>query len=248
MQTDHRPWPVPPEHWRMKQTCRDLLFAHWPIAAEALAPFIPRSLQLDVYEGQAWIGIVPFDISGMRLRYLPEVPFASAFAEINVRTYVTIDEKPGVYFFCLDAAHFLAAKAARLIYRLPYYYAGIEIGRGDGWIRFRSERKWTAEPFRFEAAYRPVSEPYRSKKGDLDHWLTERYCLYTHHKDRLYRCNILHEPWPLQHAEAEIGSTTIVRLPGVELPDVRPLFHFAERLDMLMWGLEEVGNKTLLYK
>ncbi|MFC5700749.1 YqjF family protein [Cohnella faecalis] len=242
MRTDHRPWPIPSKPWRMKQVWHRLLFAHWPVAADVLAPLIPGKLKLDLFEGQAWIGVVPFHMSGIRLRGLPPVPFTSSFAEINVRTYVTNGHASGVYFFSLDAAHLLAVKAARQFYHLPYYYAEIGMNKENEEILFRSNRIGADDKFQFEGKYRPISEPFVSQKGTLDYWLTERYCLYSHHKDRLFRCDILHEPWMLQHAEAEIFTNTLGNRAGVRLPPTQPLLHYSERLDVLTWGLEEVKS------
>ena len=225
----------------MKQTWHHLLFAHWPVAAEELEPLVPNPLQLDVFQGKAWIGVVPFDMSGIRLKHLPEIPFASRFAEINVRTYVTIDHKPGVYFFSLDATNWLAVQAARLLYRLPYFYAEIEIKKQEGWIYYRSNRRGGKQPFAFEGKYRPASKPFQSRQGSLEHWLTERYCFYTCHQNRLYRCDILHEPWMLQQAEAEIADHSIVKCAGIEPANVQPLLHYSERKEVLIRGLDEVN-------
>jgi uncharacterized protein YqjF (DUF2071 family) len=240
MRTDHRPWPIPSKPWRMKQTWHDLLFAHWPIAIEDLERWIPNSLKIDLYDDQAWLGIVPFHMSGIRLRNLPEIPFTSKFAEINVRTYVTINNKPGVYFFSLDAANRFAVKAAKFFYHLPYFYADIEWTKHNEKIYYRSNRQGTADNFLFEGNYSPTSAPFTSRQGTLEHWLTERYCLYSHHKDRLFRCDILHEPWSLQHAEADITNHSIVNREGIALPNTPPLLHYSERIDVLTWGLEVV--------
>src|SRR5262245_10075958 len=123
--TEHRPWPLPGRPWVMAMRWHDLLFAHWPVDPAVLRPLIPASLQIDTYDGQAWIGVVPFRMTGVRPRFVPPLPGLSAFAEINVRTYVTIEQKPGVWFFSLDAANRLAVWAARLSYHLPYCFARI---------------------------------------------------------------------------------------------------------------------------
>ncbi|QJD83203.1 YqjF family protein [Cohnella herbarum] len=242
MRSDHRPWPVPSKPWRMKQIWHNLLFAHWPIAVEKLRPFIPSPLKLDVHEGQAWIGVIPFRMSGIRLRYLPPIPLTSKFAEINVRTYVTIDDKPGVYFFSLDATHLLAVKGAKALYHLPYYWADIKVNDLNGTFMYESKRRGTGENALFHGIYKPVSTPYATQKGALDHWLTERYCLYSSYGDRIFRCEILHHPWPLQHAEAEIYANTMTAGYGIQLPAGPPILHYSERLEVLTWGLEEVKH------
>jgi len=239
---DHRPWPMPARSWRMKQVWQHVLFAHWPIAAEQLEPWLPTGMKLDLYEGQAWVGVVPFTMSGICLRFLPEVPFTSRFAEINVRTYVTINGKPGVFFFSLDAANLFAVKAARLFYHLPYYFAAFELRHDDAWIHYRSKRKQVAN-FEFTGKYRPTSPHFFAEKGTLEHWFTERYCLYTSHKERLFCCEIHHDPWPLQLAEAEIDTNTMVPIDRFDPHSLRPLLHYSERLDVLTWGIEEVCNQ-----
>ena len=117
---NHRPWPVPQKPWVMRQVWHDLVFAHWPVSVDQLRPLIPPGLQIDTYDGQAWIGVVPFRMSGIRPRLLPAVPWLSAFPELNVRTYVVADDKPGVWFFSLEAANLVAVTIARWWYCLLY--------------------------------------------------------------------------------------------------------------------------------
>jgi len=247
MRIDHRPWPIPSSPWLMRQVWSQLLFAHWPVPADQLRSLVPPGLELDLYKGQAWIGIVPFYMSGIRAHYLPPIPGTSNFGEINVRTYVTSESKAGVYFFSLDAANSLAVLSARMFFHLPYYRAAITVGSNNGWTTFRSERLRTGareggegRSFLFDGQYRPTSAPFMAEQESLEYWLTERYCLYTEHADRLYRCNINHEPWQLQHAEAEIAINTMVDRRRLELPSTAPLLHYAERLEAVTWGLERV--------
>ncbi|TGK62364.1 DUF2071 domain-containing protein [Leptospira wolffii] len=240
MRSDHRPWKAPLSPWRMKQVWEDLLFTHWPVPVSVLRPLVPKQLEIDTYQGQTWIGVVPFHMSGIRMHYLPEIPFTSRFAEINVRVYVALDGKPGVYFFSLDAANYLAVKVARAFYHLPYYYAKFNILSDKNRIHYDSSRYPLSDRFRFLGEYGPESDVYRAEKGSLEYWLTERYCLYSNRKDRIYRCEILHEPWPLQKASAEIRTNTMVDLPGFRLPDTSPLLHFSKRIEVLTWGLERV--------
>jgi uncharacterized protein len=243
MRTDHRPWPIPNKPWRMRQSWHQLLFAHWPVEAESVRQFIPPPLQLDVYEGQAWIGILPFHASGIRLRGLPPIPLASAMAEVNVRTYVTLEGKPGVFFFSLDATNWLAVHGAKRLYHLPYYWADIDVRTSFNGIDFHSVRHGVeGDSYQLYCQYRPVSDPAVSEKGTLEYWLTERYCLYSTHKSSQYRCNILHQPWLLQRAEAVFHQNTMLQLPGVTLPYEPALLHYAERQDVVIWGLEKCGR------
>lgn len=202
--------------------------------------FNVKQLELDTFEGQAWIGVVPFTMDGIRIRGLPLIPFASAFAEINVRTYVKVGNKTGVFFFSLDAAHRPAVVAARTFFHLPYYYATIDSDKTDDQtIRYSSERKdERGNTARFAAEYRPVSEVFHAERGTFDYWLSERYCLYTmDRRGDLLRGDIHHEPWPLQRAEAEISMNTMIEAAGPAQPAGAPVLHYAERLQVLLWRL-----------
>src|SRR3954463_10617394 len=137
--TDHRPWPIPKTPWIMAQVWRDLLFAHWEIAPDILRPFIPRQLELDTYEGKAWISITPFHMS-LRFRGLPVLPGFARLPELNFRTYVVGGDKPGIYFFSLDIASFAAVAGARLVYHLPYFRARMHIRKYRDRIRYSSQR------------------------------------------------------------------------------------------------------------
>ena len=128
----HRPWPLPGGQWFMTQSWHDLLFAHWPVDARVLQERLPAGLLLDTFDGQAWIGIVPFRMTNVAPRGVPPVPFVSEFLELNVRTYVTLQGKPGVFFFSLDAGRLLAVLGARAMFRLPYFAASMRVTRsGD---------------------------------------------------------------------------------------------------------------------
>jgi uncharacterized protein YqjF (DUF2071 family) len=234
---DHRPWPLPRGPWIMRQTWHDLLFAHWPLPPGLLRSLVPPSLPLDTFDGTAWLGVVPFHMSGVTPRGVPAFPVLSAFPELNVRTYVTMDDMPGVLFFSLDAASRLAVEAARLTYRLPYFHAAMSAAAdGDG-IRYASRRlDRRGAPAELRARYAPVGPVSRSAAGSLDHFLTERYCLYAPTPEgRLYRAEIHHAPWPLQRAEASLEVNTMAAAQGIELPAVAPLLHFGRRLDVFVW-------------
>lgn len=243
MRTDHRPWPIPVRSWKMKQIWNRLLFAHWPIEPDAVRRLIPNGLELDTYEGKAWLGIVPFHMSGARFKYMPPVPFASEFPELNVRTYVTANDKPGVTFFSMDTTPLLVVKGAKWLLHLPYCWADIAWNVREDRVHFQSERRNARGGYLFRATYRPVSSAYRAESATLAHWLTERYCLYIPHGERLYRCEIHHEPWALHDAEGAIYTNTMVEPLGLKLPVKEPLLHYSERQEAVVWGLEEVRLK-----
>lgn len=223
----------------MEQVWHDLLFAHWPLPSETLRPLVPRQLPLDTYDGQCWIGVVPFWMSGVRLRGIPPLPGLSTFPELNVRTYVSLEGKSGVYFFSLDAASRLAVRAARFLYHLPYFYADMKVNVSDGEIVYRSARR--GADAELSARYAPTSIVELREPGTLAHWLVERYCLYTIHSGQTYRCDIHHAPWPLQDASAQIRTNSMAAGAGITLPDTPPVLHFSKRQDVLIWPLQKVG-------
>jgi uncharacterized protein YqjF (DUF2071 family) len=229
----------------MSMTWHDLLFAHWPVAVEKLRKLIPGSLQVDTFDGEAWIGLVPFGMSHVRHRWLPAIPGTSRFPELNVRTYVTVDDKPGVWFFSLDAANRLAVFAARRLFHLPYLNArmSLECDREDR-VTYHSERTHRgAVGAELHGSYRPTSPAYSTKEGQLDHWLTARYCLYSaDRRGRLYRGEIDHPSWPLQEAEAEFREESMIEPLGITRADRPPLLHFVKRLDVVAWTLEPVAG------
>jgi uncharacterized protein YqjF (DUF2071 family) len=238
--TDHRPWPLPARPWVMAMRWHDLAFLHWPLEPGVLRPLIPPALELDTYDGKAWIGVVPFRMTGVRPRFVPSLPGLSAFGEINVRTYVTAGGKPGVWFFSLDAANRPAVWTARWAFYLPYYFAWISVQEAGGRIAYQSTRRHSCDaPAQFAADYGSTGPPYQAPRGSIDHWLTERYCLYAVDGwGRIFRGDIHHQPWPLQPAVVEIQVNTMTAPLGIELPSVQPLVQFARRLDVIAWRLE----------
>jgi uncharacterized protein len=245
--TAHRPWPMPSSPWVMTQTWHDLLFAHWPVDATVLRAKIPAQFELDIFDGQAWIGVVPFHMSNVSPRGVPSLPWISAFPELNVRTYVRGGGDPGVYFFSLDAANPVAVAIARTMFRLPYFSADMQVEAREGWIDYTSRRAGNSvSAAEFVGRYRPVTEPAPPLAATLEYFLTERYCLFTvDASSRAYRCDIHHPPWPLQRAQAEIVINTMATAAGVQLPATAPLLHFSKRQDMVGWPLkrEKVEGK-----
>lgn len=242
--TAHRPWPMPRGPWLMTQTWRDLLFAHWPADPGALRPLVPRPFALDLHDGRAWISVVPFAMSNVAPRCLPALPWLSAFPELNVRTYVTVGGKPGVYFFSLDASNPVAVRIARRVARLPYFRAAMSCVREDGWIRYRSTRKSGGAPARFEARYRPLGPEQPPPAGTLEYFLTERYRLYTTGPSgTAFSLDIHHPPWPLQAAEAEIQVNTMAEAAALPPLAGPPLLHFSRRQDVVTWGLEPLESR-----
>jgi hypothetical protein len=229
----------------MAQRWTDLLFAHWRVDADLLRRVVPRSLPLDAFVNETWISIAAFYLSGLRSRWLPPLPVISEFPELNVRTYVTLGGKPGVYFFSLDAGSALAVAAARATYFLPYFRASMDIrARADGTLEYRSRRTdRRGRPAEFSARYRPTGPISLAKPGTLDHWLTERYCLYAVDRaGHVRRADIHHRRWPLQPVDAEIDVNTMASAAGLELPGEAPRVSFASRLDVAVWAPVDVDS------
>jgi uncharacterized protein YqjF (DUF2071 family) len=242
--TAHRPWPLPEEPWLMTQSWHDVLFAHWPVDTRELRDLVPAELPLDLFEGRAYAGVVPFDMTNVAPRFVPALPLVSAFPELNVRTYVKLGDKPGVYFFSLDAESLLAVTTARALLGLPYFHAAMDVRRSGEWVHYSSSRATSssgAPAVEFTGRYRPLGEPHAPVAGTLEHFLTERYCLYTVRHSRVHRLEIHHPPWPLQLAEAVIERNTMAAAAGITLPASAPLLHYAKRQDMVAFSMKTVA-------
>jgi uncharacterized protein YqjF (DUF2071 family) len=247
--TAHRPWPLQDAPWVMSQSWRTQLFAHWPVQPQVVRALVPAELDVDVFHGNAWLGVTPFRLAELRVGPLPQLPIASDFPELNVRTYVTHRGKPGVYFFSLDAASHLAVLGARFTFGLPYYHARmiLEIGQ-DGWARFESHRLENP-PADFIVRYQARGAPFNAIPGSFAYFVAERYALYTVPKEgRVMRGDIHHLPWRLQEAVCEIARNTmphISELPG--LPP--PAMHYSTRQDALIWApilAEDVTESSMI--
>jgi len=216
----------------MAQTWEDLLFAHYRLPVELLRPLVPKDLDVQQHSGSGWLGVTPFVISGLRARGLLPLPLLSSFREVNVRTYVTRDDRPGIWFFSLDASSRLAVEAARRLYRLPYFRADISVRRRGEEIAYDCSR---GEGKVFSATYGPSDDAFHAETGTLEHFLTERYCLYAEHSGELFRAEIHHRPWQLQPAHARIDLNS---MPPLKVAESEPLVHFSARQDVLIWSLE----------
>jgi uncharacterized protein YqjF (DUF2071 family) len=225
----------------MHQSWGKLLFMHWAIDAGLLRPLIPAGLEIDTYNGKAWIGVVPFTMWDIRAlpSFLPAVPKLSAMHELNVRTYVHHNGTPGVWFFSLDCNSSTAVFGARTFYYLPYYNAELTLEQTNTKIDYSLKR--TDKPRAiFDATWNigpplPVSEP-----DSLEFFLTERYCLYSEHKGRIHQARIHHQPWPLQTASLDSYSSTMLDVLGLPEPTAAPILHYAEEISADIWSLHKV--------
>jgi uncharacterized protein YqjF (DUF2071 family) len=233
---DYRPWPIPKRPWIMVQVWRDLLFTHWSLSPAAIRRLVPEHLALDTFDGRAWISITPFHMS-LRMRGLPPLPGMFDFPELNCRTYVTLEGRPGIYFFSLDTANRAAVWGARTFYHVPYFHAQMRVEKDAESISYSSVRGRA----RWRARYAPTSGVRHAQPGSLDYFLAERYCLYTLWKGRTYRGDIHHVPWPLQDASVTIEENTVAEAAGIQVPAAPSAVAFARELKVLLWNLERVG-------
>jgi len=231
--TSHRPWPLPKSPWIMKQQWRDLLFLHWPVDASEIRSLIPDGLELDLFDGKAWLGVVPFNMRGVTARGCPAPKSLCDFPEINLRTYVTKDGKPGVWFFSLDVSSPLAVWAARTLFHLPYFKAEVSCSCEEGIVSYDHRRG----ALKFKANYRPL-DLFTAEPDSFEHWSTSRYCLYCQgKKGQLYRGNIHHGPWPLQRAELTFEENTF--LDGFPVGEMHPSVLFSKALDVVVFPMEK---------
>jgi uncharacterized protein YqjF (DUF2071 family) len=231
----------------LAQTWRRLAFLHWRLPASALRPLVPAVLELETFDGSAWLGIVPFEMAWVRPRWLPPVPGLSFFPELNVRTYVRHADRPGVWFLSLDAGSRIAVRAARRFFHLPYFDADMRLdGSSDDGASLRSTRTdERAPPAAFDATWRPIGDRMRGKPGGLEHFLTERYCLYaTDAHGRLLRADVHHEPWTLRPAACDIRVNTLFDAHGLAPSPEAPLLHVADAVTVPTWLLESVDTAT----
>jgi len=234
----------PPSGWPlMYQTWDKLLFLHWPVERESLRRLIPSGLEVDTWEGTAWVGVTPFTITSARLPLSPAVPFLSTSHELNVRTYVHRDGIPGVWFLSLDASNALAVWGARIGYSLPYVQSTMELRCDEERVNFHSVRADRGPvPAEFHAAWRLGEQLPEAQLGTLDYFLIERYCLYSCDGERLYRARIFHRPWPLRSAQVERLSSSMVVSHGLTVVDSKPVVHAqAAALKVQIWPPVAIG-------
>ncbi|WP_424951187.1 YqjF family protein [Deinococcus sp.] len=233
--------PTPTRPWALHMRWLELCFMHWAVDAATLSERLPTGVELDTYQGRAYLGVVPFRMEGIRPRLAPSVPGLSAFPELNLRTYVKVNGVPGVWFFSLDAAQKVGVRLARTFFHLPYMDARMWMrrratkGRGEV-MEYASLRTHAGEaPARFAAAYRPVGEVFTARPGSLEDWLTARSVLYSaDRRGQVFRGDIHHVPWPLQRAEADIRVNTMAEQIGMALKG-EPHLLYSERLDVRAW-------------
>ncbi|MCR2821695.1 YqjF family protein [Lederbergia panacisoli] len=243
--TKHRPYPLPSKPWIMKQRWSDVLFTHWPIEPEKLKPFIPSPIEIDTFDGFAWLGVIVFKIDGIYPRGFPPISIRSAFPEINLRTYVKLNGKPGIYFLSLDVDDWTSYTLAKRWLHVPYYPADISFQQKGQSIHFESIRK-KHTPIMCKGSYTPISEIFYAENMTLDHFLTERYCFFSHDlKSNIYCLDIHHHQWPLQKADADISTHDLFKTFNLKLADLHPIIHYSQGVEALIWNIKKMNIKVL---
>lgn len=229
----------PDEEESGTQVWKDLLFVHWSVPRDAMRAVVPAPLELDEHDGRCWVGAVPFKMRDIRTSWMPRVAGLD-FLETNLRTYVTYGDRPGVYFFSLEASSWLAVKVARAVWKLPYFYATMS-EHSDGDLRsYTSVRREGGR--RFHARFRVGEELGPSKPGTFEHFLLERYLLFSMQGDAVLEGQVHHAPYPAYRAEVLELDEQLVEAAGLPptegLPEVA---HFSPGVDVSVYGPWPVG-------
>lgn len=239
----------PPRPAIMRMNWRYLLFLHWPVPADQLRALIPPQLELDLFEGTAYVGLVPFTMTGVRPVGVPPVPGLSSFHETNVRTYVRLgDRDPGVWFFSLDAANGIAVKLARSLFHLPYHYARMllehELRSGPDSplsILYAGVRRWPGPlPGSYAIRATPRGTVQPASAATLEHFLVERYLLYSIRKNQLYQGRVHHTPYPLQPAKLLSLDESLLAAVGLDRPTTTPIAHFSVGVNVQVFPLQRI--------
>jgi uncharacterized protein YqjF (DUF2071 family) len=250
VRTSGRPRPLPPGRWALTQRWNDLLFAHWPVPPVDLAERLPEGLQIDTFEGSAWLSVTPFWTDRIKIRGVPPLPGLRCFPELSLRTYVREQRTglPGIYTFSLEVGSLLALLVGRTAQHLPCHWADMRVEqRGEREISYFSRRRLTASPVIFQARYRglgPTRKTAEWRAGSLEYFLLERSCQFTsNHAGLTQRANLHYVSWPLEAAEAQIEQNGLAEAIGIHLPLQPPVMHYSRRMAVYIWPAELVRAK-----
>ncbi len=247
IRTSHRPRQLPLGRWAMTQRWNDMLFAHWPVPAQTLAEKLPDELQVDTFQGSAWLGVAPFWMDRMKIRGVPPIPGARSFPALSLRTYVR-DQRtgvPGMYFFSLDVSSLLAVGVGKVFYHMPFHWAQMRLEqKSDREFSFYGRRLLSSWPVAFRARYKglgPTHKLAENRSGTLENFLMERSCLFARNRaGQTIRASLHHVPWPLEEAEAEIEQNDLAASIGICLPNEKPVLYYSRRLAVYIWPAELV--------
>ena len=234
----------PPGRTAMRMIWADLGFLHWVVPVAALRPLVPDALEIDTFDGLAFVGLVPFTMRGVRPSWAPALPWLSRFHEVNVRTYVHHQGRdPGVWFLSLDAANPIAVAVARTIWKLPYHFARMALERDGEAIRYASDRRWPRpRPAACGLRYEPIGPVLPAALGTLAHFLVERYILYAFARGRLFSGRVHHAPYPLQAGRVTALDESLLAAAGLRRPEEPPLVHYASGVEVEAFALAPARN------
>ncbi|MDR3764567.1 MAG: DUF2071 domain-containing protein [Acidobacteriota bacterium] len=253
-EVEHRPWLPPDGQWLLSQRWNDLLMMHFAVEPAALRRLVPDGLTLELYDGAAWLTVMAFATSHARPSGVPPLPGLSFFPQINLRTYVTAEEKPGGYYLSVDCGNLSAVWFARMFFRLEYWHASMQLtgatirsqSNGNGGLHYRARRlhgpSAQGGPARLEVDYAPVGEVQHARQHSLDEFLSERYCIYSQRGRHYYRIEVHHQPWPLQRAEADLRINSMAEPLGLLLPEQPQICHFSRSIRLLNWAPERIAS------
>ncbi|MBL9139785.1 MAG: DUF2071 domain-containing protein [Verrucomicrobiales bacterium] len=240
-QLQHRPWPLPSAPWNWRQSWLDLAFLHYRVEWATLRAQLPNWLELDEFDGTPWVTIVPFKMANLRTRAASWFPPLASFPELNLRTYVTVGDKPGVWFFSLDADCLPLVIAARRWFGLPYWKASIHLHRTPDAFQFTCRR--SAGEALFEARYQPASNsPFFAAPGSFEKWASERYCLYSTSPNGPIRLEVHHGPWPIQRATVEVRKSDLWKAAGLTLLDPSPRCYYSSGVEVVSFPPERLAS------
>lgn len=242
-QVDHRPYPLPSGRWVMHQSWYDFLLMHWALPPDAVRALVPEPLELDLWEGVAWVGMVPFRMEHVRPRYGFDVPGVASFLELNVRTYVRHRGIPGVYFLSLDCNHRPAVEVARWWFGLPYYRARMRHRRDGDRVQYESIRTDSrGREATYRGTHRAGGERIEVRPGSHEHWLIERYALFTVDARGVWQGDVHHAPWPVHRAEHALEEQTMLAAQGLQVDALRPdSALWSPGVDTVVWSPRKVG-------
>jgi len=254
----HRPWLPPYGPWALSYNWNDALFVHYALPPEVVRPLLPAPLSLDVFGGSAWVSAVALRVNRLRWNGTPAIPFVSSFPLLALRTYVTLGDRPGIYCFSFDVASLSAIWFARLFLHLPYWHARMRMvgsaptrgegpqGAGEEEYEFSSRRlrgpRAGQQMPGFRAVYSALGEPFTPRSGTLERFLLDRYCYYSSHRGRIYRCHSHHLPCSVQGARALVENRGIAEAAGLALPERPTAAHYGQSLRLLIWAAERVSG------
>jgi uncharacterized protein YqjF (DUF2071 family) len=239
MSRDHLPFPMPDRSHALVQEWRNLSFLHWEVDVERLKPHIPNGLEIDLFEGKAYVGTIPFQMKNVRPRLLPALPGISTFPEFNIRTYVKRNGKAGILFLTLDAQSRITCWYAPRTYGLPYRYAKCQLKITDDKYYWKSKR--SSDGVELEGECIATGGKRQAEKGTLEEFLFERYALYTEHEGKLNMAYTLHEPWTFRDAKAKVVNNSLTDSYDLGIDVMNPQYvHLSEGVYVHTWSIERV--------